>query len=400
MNLADKYQGVVIRLLFFFGYAASAVWLTFFYVYLNEGAALSGFEIGIIAGLQNFNNIFILPIWGLLADRYGRKRMLIFSLGATAILMPFFLFLEGAAAFTLFVIVITFTYNPLASLIDTIALDYEEQSGGKISFGEFRLWASLGWGGSSMIAGLFISNDNLELIFPVSALLFAITWIILFVFYKPIDVKVNLSKLRRGVVWDILKTERVLLLFFILVFFYSIFSAPVYLMINVYFSDIGASSKVLGLAILVHGLSELPFFFFGKRIVNRFGAKKVFIFTMAITAVRMFLYALNSSPEWAVAIGLINGVSVGLFFVSMTAFVHSIIPSMLRSTGQSLMWTFYAVGVAFGNLLTGVLFDYFSMRMALLVDGVGIALIVLAVVGFQRFYKGDAFGLNTVKAGK
>lgn len=394
MRAVEKHQDKIIKLLFLLSYSAGAVWLTFFYVYLKDDAGLSGFEIGMIAGLQNFNNIFILPIWGILADRYGRKRMLVVAIGITALLLPGFMFLQGAATITLLVIFITFTYNPLPSLIDTIALDYEAQSEGKTSYGEFRLWASIGWGGASMLAGLFINTDNLIYIFPIASALFILTWVILFSLYKPLKTKANISKLRRGVIWDILVKERTLLIFFILIFIYSIFSSPVYLMINVYFSDIGASTKILGLAILVQGLCELPFFFFGKRIIERFGNKKVLIFTMAATGVRMFLYAINHSPEWAVVINMINGISVGLFFVSITAFVHRIIPSELRSTGQSLLFTFYAVGVALGNLLTGVIFDYFGIHMAMFIDGIGIALLIIIVLFSKQSIIGKDEGIE------
>ncbi len=380
MLKADEHQVTIIKILFFLGYAAGAAWLTYFYVYLKDGAGLSGFEIGIIASLQQFNNIFVLPVWGILADRYGRKKMLIFSIGASILLLPLFIFLKGAAALTLFVILVTFAYNPIASLIDTIALDYEAQSRGKASYGEFRLWASLGWGASSMLTGIFISSDNLYLIFPIASGMFLITWILLVTIYKPLIVKDNLSNLRRGVIWDLLKSERVLLAFFLLVFFYSIFSAPIYLMINVYYLDIGASNNIIGLAFLIQGLCELPFFFYGKRIVDRFGAKNVFLFTMIATAIRMFLYGINHSPQVALAIGTIQGISIGLFFVSVVSIVHRIIPPNLRSTGQSLFYTFYAVGVAFGNIATGVLFDYFSMNTTMLLNAFGIIVLVLLVL--------------------
>ncbi|MFA9388478.1 MAG: MFS transporter [Prolixibacteraceae bacterium] len=382
----QKYQKTIIKLLFFLAYASGAVWLSYFYVYLKDGAGLTGIEIGIIAGFQQFNNIFVLPVWGMLADKYGRKRMLLYSIGLTMLLLPFFVILKGALLFILFMFVLTLVYNPLASLIDTIGLDYEAQSEGKTSYGEIRLWASVGWGLSSFLTGTFIHEGNLYLIFPVASLLFLLTWIILFTMYKPLKVKVNLNKMQRGIIWYTLRNERVLFLFLLLVFFYSIFSAPIYLMINVYFLDIGAANQLIGLAFLVQGLSELPFFFFGKRLVEKYGSKNVFLFAMAGTAIRMFAYGLNSSPAVAVGIGAMHGISIGLFFVSVISFVHKIIPAEMRSTGQSLFYTFYAVGVAFGNLLTGVLYDYFPMRTVMTLNASAIVLLVLMVFVTKKYF--------------
>ena len=57
-----RLQAIIIKLLFFLSYAAAAAWLSYFFVYLKDGVGLTGFEIGIIAGLQQFNNIFVLPV--------------------------------------------------------------------------------------------------------------------------------------------------------------------------------------------------------------------------------------------------------------------------------------------------------------------------------------------------
>jgi len=387
MSIIERHQKTIIKLVFFMAYASAAVWLSFFYVYLKDGAGLSGFEIGVIAGFQQFNNIFVLPVWGMLADRYGRKRMLIFSIGATVLLLPLFMYLEGVAAITLFLIVVTFANNPIASLVDTIALDYQEQTKGKTTYGEIRLWASVGWGLASFVAGYFIHKENLSLIFPVSAAMFLVTWLVLFTAYKPLTVKLNLKEMSKGNIWEILKSNSLLQAFFLLVLIYSVFSAPIYLIVNVYFLEIGASNQMLGLAFLVQGISEIPFFFFGKKLVDRFGSKNVFLFAMVATALRMLGYGLNNSPGIAVGIGMVHGISIGLFFVSVISFVHRIIPSQFRTTGQSLFYTFFAVGVAFGNILTGVLMDYFSMKMVMIVNAFGIILLVILVLLTRKYFR-------------
>lgn len=386
MHLIGTYQKSIIKALFFLAYASAAVWLSFFYVYLKDGAGLTGLEVGIIAGFQQFNNLFVLPVWGALADRYGRKRMLLISMGATLLMLPFFIFLQGAVALTVFMIMVTLVYNPVVSLVDTIALDYQEQSGGKTSYGEIRLWASLGWGTASFVAGMLIHKENLHLIFPVASAMFLFTWFLLFFFYRPLQVHHHLETLQRGNFLRLLKAEKVLLAFYALVLMYSIFSAPIYLILNVYFLDIGASNSLIGLAFLVQSLFEIPFFFFGKRIVDRYGPKQVFLFAMLATAFRMLAYGLTGNPMVAIAIGAVHGISIGLFFVSVVSFVHRIVPAHYRTSGQAYFYTFYAVGVAIGNLLTGLLMDHFSMRMTMIWNAAGIFLLVSLVLLTRRLF--------------
>lgn len=368
--------------MFFFSYMAAAAWLSYFYVYLKEVPQLSIFEIGIIAGFQQFNNIFVVPAWGLLADRFGRRRMLLFSIGITALLIPGFLLWHGFLGLTLFMIAVTLFYNPMVSLFDTVALDYEEQSKGETSYGEIRLWASIGWGSSSFLTGLLINKIGLSYIFPVAGLFFFLVWLLLLFFYKPLTTKTHLSTLRPTVIRDLLKSERKLLYFFMLIFSYSVFAAPIFLIINVYYHELGAPSSIIGLAFAVQAISEIPFFFYGKRLVARFGAKKIFLFTMIATAIRMLLYGFNSKPELAVFIGVIHGISIGLFFVSMVAFVHTIVPSQMRSTGQSLIYSFYAGGVALGNVMIGLFDEFISIKTTMLINGLVVLFLVLVVLVF------------------
>ncbi|MDA3890690.1 MAG: MFS transporter [Salinivirgaceae bacterium] len=383
-------QQLIIKALFFLTFAALASWASYFYIFLKEGPGLTSIEIGIIAAFQQFNNIVVIPIWGILADRFGRKNTLLVSIGISTLLLPFFLVLEGAIAILLFMILLTLFLNPIISLLDTVALDYEEQSKGKTSYGELRLWASIGWASSSLITGLFIENVNLSIIFPVAASMYFLVWGILFFLYKPLSITKNLKPPNFQSIANLLRTEKKLFIFFIIIFIYSIFSAPIYLIINVYYHEIGATNATIGLAFAVQAISELPFFFYGKRLIKRYGAFRIFIFTMLATSLRMAAYGLNSSPNVAVGIGIIHGISIGLFFVSVIAFVHKIVPSQMRSSGQSLIYTFYAVGVAIGNLLVGAMDEYFSVGLIMLLNSGIIILLIIGVLVSSARYKINA----------
>jgi len=378
-------QSITIKLMFLLAYAAAASWLAYFYVYLKEVPKLSSIEVGLIAGIQQFNYVFVLPVWGILADKIGRKNTLLASIGLTLLLVLCFLWLHSAISIFLLVFVLTFFYNPISSLLDTVALDYEEQTHGQTSYGELRLWASMGWASSSFLTGIFINNSKLSLIFPVATSIFLVAWILIFFIYKPLKITKNLSSLKPVVIKDILTSEKALLRFFILIFFYSLFTAPIYLMLNIYYHEIGAPSSIIGLALAVQSISELPFFFYGKKLVNKFGALNIFIFTMAATSLRMLAYGLTSNPNYAIVIGLIHGISIGLFFVSMVAFVHKIVPAHLRSTGQSLIYSFYSGGVAFGNLLTGIFDDFISIKIAMLINAGAVGLLVLFVLARRKY---------------
>jgi PPP family 3-phenylpropionic acid transporter len=98
----------------------------------------------------------------------------------------------------------------------------------------------------------------------------------------------------------------------------------------------------------------------------------------------MLAYGFTSNPEVAVGIGVIHGISIGLFFVSIVAFVHAIVPAQLRSTGQSLIHTFYAGGVAIGNIFTGLLDNFISVRTTMWINGTVVLVLVAVVLLYAR----------------
>ncbi|MBK8805495.1 MAG: MFS transporter [Bacteroidales bacterium] len=382
---SPRLKSFIIRILFFLSYAAFSSWLTYFNVYLKEVPKLSGFEIGVIAALQQISSIFVVPIWGMFADKYGRKRVLVISLSLSVIFLLIFIIQTSFIFYVLFVLLVASVNNPVSSLLDSIGLDFEEEYK-KISFGEIRLWGSIGWAVSAVLTGIVITNGYFGLIFPIASGLLLITTLITAFVYKPLKVQRGVQKINFRELTQLLRQNTSLFKFFILVFFYAIFAAPTFLFINMYYNEIGASNTQIGIANAVQAVCELPFFFFGKRIVARFGAKRVFISVMFVTAFRLVLYGINSNAWIAIAIGSLQGIGVALLVVSVISYVHGIVPASHRSTGQSLYYTFFSAGICLGNLLAGYLKDIISIQKAMIVNGVAIV-IIISFVAFQKFQK-------------
>ena len=371
-------QTTLIRIVYFLLYAAFSSWMSFFYVFLKDEPGLTGVEIGAIAAIQQISSIFIVPIWGMLADRYGRKRIFTMALAVSSVAIFGFMYGQSFAYFLLFMLAFTFIYNPLTSLIDSIALDICENDP-RVNYGQLRLWASIGWATSTLATGYYIKMVGISYIFPLAATLLVITWAVVVFLYRPITPK-NLPKgISPKLVVTIIKENLQLLFFLALIVVFTIFSSPIHLFINLYYSEIGASSEQMGIAFAVQSICELPFFFYGNKIVERFGIKRTLVFTMIVTAVRMLLYSLTVNPTIAIIIGSSHGICLALYLVSMVSYVHRVVPPHLKSTGQSLIYTAMAAGICVGNMLTGYIKDVASIQLAMQMFFYAI-LIIAAVV--------------------
>ncbi len=381
-------QTLIIKSMFFLTAAAGASWLSFFNLFLKNYVGLTDGQIGVVIALQQVNTLLILPVWGIIADRFGRKNILTLTVFLTIFMLWGFIFQHTFLGVLIFTYLFTLVYNPVTPLLDSISLDYVEQTK-KGSYGELRLWASVGWALSSAITGQFIYSGNSQYIFVIASTILAVNFMILKFLYKPLKVTRSLKSLKLTHIRDVFLTDKRLYTIFIIMLFYGIFSSPIHFFINLYYIEIGAGFNHVGYAYLVQALCEVPFFIFGKKIIDRFGARRLIVFTMIVTALRLFAYGLISNPWIAIALGASHGISLALFFLAFIAFVHQFIPPEFRATGQSLIYAFYfGGGLAVGNIMTGLISEYIGMQKTMLVQaGLTSVLVIITLVVLGAYGK-------------
>jgi MFS family permease len=85
--------------------------------------------------------LLFMPFWGIVADRYGKKRTLLFTAILTSLSYVVFVFSTEFWNFFLCTFLVALFYNPtMNSLLDSITLDYVET---QRMFGSFKVWAQL-----------------------------------------------------------------------------------------------------------------------------------------------------------------------------------------------------------------------------------------------------------------
>ena len=385
---SQPFQEYVIKLVVFLSYAAFSAWLSFFNLFLTRYAGFSAAQVGFISGIQQINILLVLPLWGIMADRLGRKKILMAAMLVTLVLFYGFLFQKLFLSFFIFTFFITLFYSPLSSLLDTIALDYHEQTG-RSSYGNIRLWGSLGWAVASIAIGSLLTLDNLWLIFPVASILLLSAWLVVKLLYKPLWVKKNLHSIKMVHLKEIILSDYRLVLFLAIIMLYGIFSAPIQFYINMYYNEIGATYRQLGIGYAVQAMSEIPFFFLGSIIVQKIGERRLLLLTMLVTSLRMFGYSLTSHPWVAIFIGASHGICLALFMVSAVTYVHSLIASEWRATGQAFIYScYFGGGLAMGNAWIGLLAKTFSIRSVMRIEAILTFVMIILVMMVFLFTKG------------
>jgi PPP family 3-phenylpropionic acid transporter len=350
-----------VRALYFFAYAGFTIINSFLVVILRR-EGFSGKQIALISMVIPLLAFLTQPLWGVLADRFGRRRCLRIAMGCCAAICFRLYWVRGFWILLLTATILAFFFTPLAPLLDSVALDFVELKR-KLSYSMFLLWGAIAAGVGTAGAGFLIEGHATRTAFLWSAGVFLVGALC-----GPTGKGETPKRMVEKITMNGLRSVLCnvpLLSFLLIVLFLAISSTAWWNFLGVYYNDIGGSSSLFGLAIALDCIGEIPFFFLANRIINRFGLQKVLLFTFTCSALRLFAYAFIRNPRLALLVEPSNGVTWALFWVAAVEHVNELVSAEWRATGQALQYAFcFGAGTLLGLLWNGLMLDYFAMHFA------------------------------------
>src|SRR5215471_5044413 len=253
--------GTKIRAIYVLNFASFAAWMPVFNLYL-ERLGFSGFNVGLIAGILPISMFAVQPFLGIVADKYGRLKVLKWVLLLSAALLPFFIIKDGLIYYIILTFILSVFFNAICPLTDSAALDYVDGDP-DASYSRTRMWGSIGWTLCVYPVGWFLLTHDTSSVFIIaSAIMFIGTAICFSTKSNKKESKesfeINFSDFKK-----LLSNKRVFL-FLIALFLYGVGTVPVNTFYSIYLDKIGASEQIIGLAFAIQALPEIPFLFVGS----------------------------------------------------------------------------------------------------------------------------------------
>jgi MFS family permease len=374
-------ETIKLPLFYFLLYSAYASWMAFFNVHLAK-LGYSGIQIGALNAVFISTSAFVVPFWGMTADRRGSNRVLLLLTAICAILVYSLSFATSYLGIMAMIFTISLFHAPMGAVVDGMVLGLVRIRP-ELSYGKFRLWGSLGYAISAFTVGYF-AMKNTSVIFSIAAILFSVILIINLITLPPKPLTgrnlVNFKSLK------VFMDNKVVIVFFFLMLFYGITTSPLQQFINLYYIEIGASNKLIGTAFAIQAGFEIPFFIFGIKLVKRTSPQFVIILAMFVSIIRMVLYGFISNPEIAIFVGVLHGFTISFFLVGAVQYVQSHTPPELSTTGQSMIWAFhFGAGLTFGYLVVGYLKDLVGMQKTMHIEAAFGMVILIATFLFFRY---------------
>ncbi len=340
---------------YFITYGALSVLFPFLALFY-QSQGLTGGQIGLLAAFSPIIAFFGAPLWTGAADTTRRHKLfaLLSTLGVVIITFIF----PGVASFGGLILMVSlwaFFYAPTGPLVDSAVLALMGDR--KERFGRIRLWGTIGYGIVAPFAGNMIGRLGLKWAFWGYAIL--MLGGLLVINRIPFRQGHSNGSFRGGL--RTLFANQPWMLFLVMVFIAGIGMATINNYLFVYMQSLGASKTLMGFALTVSTLSEIPALFFSDRLLRRFGARGMLVIAMTTIGLRLVCYALTMQPWVVLVIQLCHGLTFAVIFTAGVHFAGQIAPPGMQATTQGMFsGMLMGFGSAAGGLLGGLLLDRFS----------------------------------------
>jgi PPP family 3-phenylpropionic acid transporter len=335
------------RLTEFAFWATNAFLVPYLAVFYRQ-AGLSGFQIGLQAALVAAFSMLTGPVWGTLADR-SRKPRLVFQIciagsAAAALLL-------GQQSGFLPITLATAAYSLFAggswTLMDVMVVHQIRDTG--VGYGSVRLWGSLGWTAVVWAAGEWIVRTSVWNVFVGFAVGAVITLFVAALLSNPSLDSPAGSGL--GFVRTVFRSPPLLWLAAGLLLGAMSEVGP-FRFLPIYAVDLGGNEGLAGLAMAIGAFLEWPFMLAADRLIARFPARRVLGFGALLWVAAWTLAAVVPSAPWIILVIVLNSAAYTLHAVGLINAVTRRAPP--ERSGEAL--GFFSVTLrSFAELIGGPL---------------------------------------------
>jgi len=361
--------------LFYFCYSAAMAAISPFLALYYRQSGLTEGQIGLLAGIPPLLGLIAAPLWGALADATQQhKRLLALAVVGTAGAVALLSQIASLGLLVPVVALYAFCNTPIMPLVDNSVLLLLGDR--KADYGKHRLWGAVGWGVAAPVLGALIERFGLSWAFSAALLLLgSCLYAVQRLAVQPVSMGQPFWQGMRFFV-----TRWPWIVFLITLFLNGVAAGVGHNFLFLYLDQLHASKTLMGLSLLVEAVSEVPVFFFGNRLLQRWGARGLLLVALGANALRMFSYALMPAAWLVLPIHLLHGLTFSAMWIAGVSYANRAAPPGMGATAQGLL-SGVSLGLAgaTGALVGGVLYEWSGPALMFAWSG------VVVLVGFLFF---------------
>lgn len=377
--------------------------MPFFALYLKDKVD-SLLQVGIIMALSPLAASFGSLIGGRIADRYGRKPIMIFSMGSNAILLLGFLFIDSFIAYAILSICLGLSNSLFHPAASAMVADVTEPEKRTEAYGLLRMGHNIGAAiGPIMGASVVLLSKSVIFIVASSTMLLYTLLLIFFIqetLPKDMVKKEDEEEPVKQSVWSVLLKDRILLIYIVTGIVISMGFSQTEGMLPLHFDNemghIFEENNPYPYLMALNGLLVVLFQFPISRWATDKPVGKIMLYGAWLFG--FGLLALGWLPKWFGELGTEEVVILVILLVvyaiytlgemimspvQMT-FIANLAPEHLRGTymgAASLQWI---TGNALGPILGGILLDQLLGHVLFTILGLGCVVAGIVYMSLDR----------------
>ncbi len=329
-------------------------------LYLAE-LKFSVVEIGMLVSLLQVLRIVGPNLWGWLADHANdRIRVLRFVAGASVLAFVPFFFAQHVVSMFVVLVSLNLFASGLAPLGETLTL---HRIGADFArYGRLRLWGSLGFIASVAAGGALLDVWGvIRLPWLAGVLLVAAVasaWRLYDVPHAH-DAQAPVS------VRAVLKQPQVLV-FLASCFLMVLAHGALYAYLSLYLERLGYSKTAIGLLWALGVISEVVFFYFQARVMQRHAAGTLLVASFIAAAARFAIIGtLAQSLVWLVVAQVLHAMTFGVHHAASLTLLRRWFPGRLAARGQALYTSVsYGLGGTLGGIGAAWIWEHIAAQAA------------------------------------
>lgn len=368
---------VLMSLQFFFFYGS----MGFVQPYLSlqfYNIGMNGVKIGLLSIISSLLTFIISPFISIIYNNSFKRRLFTQLL---VLISGLFYFLIGEVFSFWFVLIFISmsrisgsTIIPITeNLAYNISISGKKEGGSR--FGFIRQFGSLGYALSALIGGWMLDLYQIKINFLLNfSFMIFVMGLIQFlpesVFNFPKTSHDIQEKLRSVELLKIITSNRYLLIIITALAFFNL-SSGINQFEAIFMSQLGIGEIIIGLAITITALSEIPFMLWADDLVVKFGVSKILLFVFVFEFILRFSVYIFPLRWVLFTTRIMHSVSFSLLTVLIVSLINQQVSNKYSTSALTLInVTIFGIFNMIGSGISGLIFDIYSAHELYLIGGI------------------------------
>ncbi|GAB6096995.1 MFS transporter [Desulfatiferula olefinivorans] len=334
-------------------------------VYAHDLGA-SGLYISLIFGSFSISRTFLLPYFGRMSDRRGRKPYIVFGLFCYAVVSLGFIMASSVDT----LIFLRFFQGIASAMIMPVAQAYvgditpEGKEGFYMGLFSMAMFLSLSLG--PFMGGVIHSRFGLDAAFLGMGILAGVAFLFSFIFLPPVHLEHVSTTPRKAESWSVILSDRVMLGLFSFRFVYTTCVGVIWCFLPLFAAtefqlDSSATGTLVMLMVLIGGIFHTPMGY----LADRMNKPLLVIGGGIIIAVSMAIIEWADGFNFLLTAVLLFGLGGGISLPALSAMAVTE-GKRVDALGSvmALLTMAHSLGMLLGSLIAGLTMDYFDLNHA------------------------------------